>query len=512
MSWEHSEAGHAIPGRVSRLVTRPELRTPSPEGCADRYHGPAVGLTGIAAFFAEAGDPQRMQAVIDQYLRAPGGPPVEVVACQAEFTRRGGSRNLVQYQLTLRDPAEGREWTQLVSGVAYGGHRTQHAWKLLQRLPQHEPVHGAVLSRAGYAPELDMLLQVFPFDHRLPVLEPLMTGPLPGLLPPLLEQFGPGNWLLERWDAESMRYRVDLRASVRLTVQAREVRTGEVAERRFFAKIYSGAEQAERAWGVQRVVAAALDRGHAAFAIAPTVAYLPDDRVLVQGEVQGTSLSHKLRHAEAVPAVRRVAQAVAALHCLDVIPPAHRVELGRTDPQRLHRTAEWLRASHPDLAAAVTAVESGILCGLAAIGELSSVPVHGDLKAAHMVLDADRVVLLDLDKFAAGDPMLDVTHLLFNFGRAGKVETQAFAEEYFGHVPAAWKPRLAPYYAWALLTEASRVCKTVESPRDASRSRRAGRNVAKRREESGSRRAKQEKRSAFLLEEANAVLAGRQPW
>src|SRR5215212_4384754 len=485
MSWEHSEAGHAIPGRVSRLVTRPEPRTPSPDGCADRYHGPAVGLTGIAAFFAEAGDPQRMQAVIDQYLRAPGGPPVEVVACQAEFTRRGGSRNLVQYQLTLRDPAEGREWTQLVSGVAYGGHRTQHAWKLLQRLPQ--------------------------FDHRLPVLEPLMTGPLPGLLPPVLEQFGPGNWLLERWDAESMRYRVDLRASVRLTVQAREVRTGEVAERRFFAKIYSGAKQAERAWGVQRVVAAALDRGHAAFAIAPTVAYLPDDRLLVQGEVQGTSLSHMLRHAEAVPAVRRVAQAVAALHCLDVIPPAHRVELGRTDPQRLHRTAERLRVSHPDLAAAVTAVESGILCGLAAIGELSSVPVHGDLKAAHVVLDADRVVLLDLDKFAAGDPMLDVTHLLFNFGRAGKVETQAFAEEYFGHVPAAWKPRLAPYYAWALLTEASRVCKTVESPRDVSRSRRAGRNVAKRREESGSRRAKQEKRSAFLLEEANAVLAGRQP-
>jgi hypothetical protein len=121
--------------------------------------------------------------------------------------------------------------------------------------------------------------------------------------------------------------------------------------------------------------------------------------------------------------------------------------------------------------------------------------------------------LLDLDKFAAGDPMLDVTHLLFNFGQGGKVEMRAFADEYFGHVPAAWKPRLAPYYAWALLTEASTVDRGVEGPRDTSRSRRAGRNGGKSpEEESGSRRARPEKSSASLLEEAHAVVAGRQPW
>jgi aminoglycoside phosphotransferase (APT) family kinase protein len=471
-----------------------------------------VALTGVA----EASDPQRMRAVIDQYLRAPDGRPVAVVACQVEFTRQDGPRSMVQYQVTLRDPVEGREWTQVVSGVAYGGHRTQRAWKHLQRLQRHDPASpatGAVLSRAGYVPGLDMLLQVFPFDYQLPALEPLMTGPWPGLLRPLLEQFGPGDWQLEGWDAESVRYRVDLRASVRLTVQAREASTGGAAERRFYAKIYRGVKKVERAWRVQREVAAALDRGDEPFAIAPTVAYLRDDQVLVQGEVQGTSLFNVLRSAEAVPAVRRAARAVAALHCLDVIPPAHRITLGRTDPQRLRRTAERMRASHPDLTAAVTAVEEGILSGLAAIGEMSSVPVHGDLKLAHVVLGADRVVLLDLDKFAAGDPMLDVTHLLFHLRRGGSAVTRAFAEEYFGHVPAAWKPRLAPHYAWALLTEASAVDRGVEGPRDTSRSRRAGRNGGKSpEEESGSRRARPEKSSASLLEEAHAVVAGRQPW
>jgi hypothetical protein len=109
--------------------------------------------------------------------------------------------------------------------------------------------------------------------------------------------------------------------------------------------------------------------------------------------------------------------------------------------------------------------------------------------------------------------MLDVTHLLFQLRRGGSAVTRAFAEEYFGHVPAAWKPRLAPYYAWALLTEASAVDKSMEGPRDTSRSRRAGRNGGKTPgEKSGSRRARPEKRSAFLLEEAHAVVAGRHPW
>jgi aminoglycoside phosphotransferase (APT) family kinase protein len=60
----------------------------------------------------------------------------------------------------------------------------------------------------------------------------------------------------------------------------------------------------------------------------------------------------------------------------------------------------------------VAEIEAGILAGLAAIGEVSSVPMHGDLKPQHVVFDADRVVLLDLDTFGTGEPMLDVTSIL----------------------------------------------------------------------------------------------------
>jgi aminoglycoside phosphotransferase (APT) family kinase protein len=112
------------------------------------------------------------------------------------------------------------------------------------------------------------------------------------------------------------------------------------------------------------------------------------------------------------------------------------------DPERLRRAAAQFRTARPELAPLVTAVEESILAGLAALGELPAVPVHGDLKPNHLLLDGERVVLLDLDKFAAGEPMLDVTNLLYHLRRGGSWVTEAFVEEYFAHVPAVRRTRL----------------------------------------------------------------------
>jgi aminoglycoside phosphotransferase (APT) family kinase protein len=211
-------------------------------------------------------------------------------------------------------------------------------------------------------------------------------------------------------------------------------------------------------------VAAALGERAEPIALAPLVAYLPDERLLVQSQVHGPSLLEVIREAasleEAVAAVRRAARAVAALHRLPLAAPPHRLKQGRMDPERLRRRAEELCATHPDLASLVAEVEAGIRAGFATIGEAPSAPVHGDLKPNHLLFD-DRIVLLDLDKFAAGDPMLDVANLLRQLRGSGSAVTQAFVEEYFAHVPAAWEHRLTPHYAWALLKEASTASKSA---------------------------------------------------
>jgi aminoglycoside phosphotransferase (APT) family kinase protein len=305
------------------------------------------------------------------------------------------------------------------------------------------------------------------------------------------------------WQAEAVRYRVDLRASVKLTVRATESGSGRASDRRFFAKVYAGKEQGERAWSVQQELAAGLRAASEPFGIAPLVTYLPEDRVLVQEEVQGLGLSQIIRRCgpeKTVEAIRRAARAIAALHRLPMTAPEHRIALDRTDPGRLRRSAETLQNARPDLADAVAEIEAQILAGLEAIGNLPAVPVHGDLKPGHLLFEEDRVVLLDLDKFAAGEPMLDVANILMPLRREWKTElvgtslARVFAEEYFSRVPAAWEQRFTPHYAWAILSEATTFAVSPKKNRAGAETGRAERR---------------EHDVDILIEEARAILAGR---
>jgi aminoglycoside phosphotransferase (APT) family kinase protein len=85
--------------------------------------------------------------------------------------------------------------------------------------------------------------------------------------------------------------------------------------------------------------------------------------------------------------------------------------------------------------------------------------IHGDLKPEHLLLDGDRVALLDFDLIGMADPVTDVAHLMAFLSRAqdrarGKRDKQApesasqvFCDEYFSHVPSSWRTRLALHHA-----------------------------------------------------------------
>jgi hypothetical protein len=184
----------------------------------------------------------------------------------------------------------------------------------------------------------------------------------------------------------------------------------------------------------------------------------------VQDEVQALSLPYIVSKGDpqqAVEAVRHSAQAIADLQLLPIAAPEHRIELDCSGPGRVRRSADTPRKSRPDLAATPAEIETRIYAGLEATRELPTLPVLGDLKPPHILLEEERVVLIDLDKFAAGEPMLDVTSMLMPLRRerktrlAGTSLADVFAQEYFAHVPPACKKRLAPHYAWALLREAA---------------------------------------------------------
>ena len=95
--------------------------------------------------------------------------------------------------------------------------------------------------------------------------------------------------------------------------------------------------------------------------------------------------------------------------------------------------------------------------------------IHGDLKPDHILIDGDRVALIDFDLFGAADPVVDVAHLLAFLGkpqersRSRREETedvgQIFVDEYFRHVPDSWRARLPLHHAMTSIHRAVGLCR-----------------------------------------------------
>jgi hypothetical protein len=409
-------------------------------------------------------DPELMRGVFQRHLQPLDGKTYNVLDCRIHYIHyRRAARCVVQYTLHLAEPETGREWSQWVSGALYADGRTRRIWEKLQRTELEQPVvsdSSPAFAPFSYLPDLDMLVQVFPYDHRFPALRLLMAGPPPELEPLLLARFGRGDWRPEAWNVEPVRYRVDMRAALRLTMRARDTVTGRVEQRRFYAKMYRKEEEGERTYLVLRALCNKISGGDAGFTVAKPIAYLSGLRTLLQEEVTGTSLEDILcrEEDEVIQAMRKAAKALASLHLGDdVVAPWHRSL--KDEVSALDGVGKLLQRACPHLGPEIEEAVGAVVAGLE---EVPSAPIHGDLKPAHIIVDGDSVALIDLDKFAMADPVVDVANLLFLLPSESSYPhlshggvAQAFVEEYFARVPEAWRARLPLHYAAALLKKAA---------------------------------------------------------
>ncbi len=401
-----------------------------------------------------AGDPEVMRRLLEDHLRPAGETAHTIEDCKLSRVRyRKGTRCVLQYVLTLTNSATGATRTQWVTGVMYAGGKTRRKWEKLKKSDPKVPGADPAFEPFAYVPDLDMLVEVFPYDRRLPGLPLLMAGRSPELEAPVLARFGRDR-RVEAWDVELVRYRAELGATVRLTVRAGKKGTSD-EERRFYAKVYhdDGGEQ------TRGVLQALNDRDEdGPFSVGRPVAYLEDPRILIQEETPGVTLRDVLLADEdADRAVRRSAEALAALHLADVEPP--RLHPLASEIRALERTGKLLRWACPHLANEIEDVLIAVISGLE---DIPPAPTHRDLKLDHILLDNGRVGFVDLDGFAGADPLLDTANVLAHLGGMpllfpgfdedrGRVHERNFAGEYFDHVPEAWRDGLPVHLAGANL-------------------------------------------------------------
>ena len=408
-----------------------------------------------------ATDPALMKETFRTHLRPVGGKVYDIEDCRFIRLRyRQDSRCFLLYTLRLMERDTDREREVQVTGIIYAQKdEAEQTWRKLKATDPRQEIPDGWLTfePVSFVPDLDMLVQVFPYDHRLPTLPVLAAGPPPELEPVLLDRFGAGDWRAEAWNVEPIRYR-EQGAVLRYTAKARNAATGGTRERRFYAKVYRH-EKGEQTYQALRGLRS-QDSAREGFSVVQPLAYLSDLRALILEEAPGTPLEEiLLRESDPTEAVRRVAQALAAFNQGDA-PATTRLHLLADQVAVLEGAGRVLGWACPHLRVEVESIIEGVLGGLE---EVPLGPTHRDLSPDAIFLDDDRTTFIDLDSLAKADPVLDPAHLLARLvvpalfpipPERTRAAAWEFAEEYFSHVPGAWQERLPFHYAGALLKKA----------------------------------------------------------
>jgi hypothetical protein len=195
---------------------------------------------------------------------------------------------------------------------------------------------------------------------------------------------------------------------------------------------------------------------------------LRDRRTLALEEAPGTTLEDVFRQdVDPAPAARAVARAVARFNVSDVeVTRHHSLADQLADVNRASTLVQW---ACPEKSEDVKTVVAAVRAGLE---EVTPAPIHRDLKLDHIFVEGERVLFIDLDSVALGDPVRDPAHLCAHIvGRVGtdpmpaeraREAASAFVEEYFAHVSPSWRERFALHSAGALIEVAGGVFKRQE--------------------------------------------------
>jgi Ser/Thr protein kinase RdoA (MazF antagonist) len=251
-------------------------------------------------------------------------------------------------------------------------------------------------------------------------------------------------------------------------VQAREAATGAQRALRCYLKVYRDDHGGESFRLLQSLAAERADTDAASYTAVKPIAYLSELRTLVLEEAAGTPLQELLlTGGDPVRAGRAVGRAVAAFN-QDPVPVTRRHSLA-DQLKQVQRAATLLEWACPDLRADVAALTDTVTRGLV---DAPPMPMHRDLKTDHVFLSGDRVIFIDLDSVALGDPVRDPAHLYAHLvARVGMDElppararaaATAFVDEYFALVPKPWRSRFPLHAAGALLEVARGIFKRQE--------------------------------------------------
>ena len=402
-------------------------------------------------------DELRMREVFQQHLRPRLGRTYEVQECRLNRVRcRRGNRCILQYGLRLIEAGSGHEWEQSVTGCLYSAPgRARHLYQKQLKFASATLPDGLPYEPFAFVPELEMFVQVFPYDRHLSTLPQLLQAPPIDFQSVLLGRLGSGAWSIEKVSTETIRYRAGLGATLRYAMVFRNATTGEAQSQTCYLKAYPD-ERGAQTFQLLSQLHEHKHRISPRLDVVQPIAYSAQSRALLLEQAPGVPLEQLLLQGDEPAAIETIAGVLAALNQSGFA--SARQHTRENEINNLQRARARLQWACPHLRADLERIVQTVA---AAWVELPRAPVHRDLKTDHVLWDGDRMVLIDLDSFALAHPLLDPAQFLARLAvlpyrvplpqERARSAAALFAEKYFARVPRAWRRGLAVYYAGAIL-------------------------------------------------------------
>src|SRR5206468_12858094 len=182
--------------------------------------------------------------------------------------------------------------------------------------------------------------------------------------PQLLARLAPGEWRVTERTIAPTRYRTELGAALKSTLQARDAATGRAETLRCFVKVYRY-DHGEPTFELLRSLGERAARGETCYSVVRPVAYRKDLRTLVLEEAPGTALQQLLQSGhDPAAALRITARAVAAFNQDDVGNGAVARSALAVQLEELRRGATIVEWARPELATQVRAITAAVAAGL----------------------------------------------------------------------------------------------------------------------------------------------------
>jgi hypothetical protein len=297
--------------------------------------------------------------------------------------------------------------------------------------PTGEPRPGALL-----LPDLRALVELFPLDWRLPGLR--LAADL-GRMAPLLDRLAPPG---ERradagWSCVPLRYHPRTRCVLLYERDA-------APPRRVVGKLYARRKRAERAWETLGALHAAGFRARLWRSPAPLhregaahlvlMEWLPGEPLRDRLAGAGGDVSRRL--------VRLAAQALAELHRSDGAGFERRS--AEADREKIRRRAEQVGWLDPGLAEGIGRLLDALEDRAPELRAPRATLLHGSASPNQLLVDAERLSIVDLDGVRRGDPAIDVGSFMASLvkvpargdgGRNLEALAELFLEEYRARSP-----------------------------------------------------------------------------